>query len=1305
MHLGSVAPTGPAGMAAGGRRQDWAQQPGSLGTWARRTGERPELRAAAHHEARGGLSGGVTTRRPRCSECGGEDGREGKGRYGLDAHEGLFFCGACWQKWQVCTGSQPGAQTITTEELQELNEELLRGCDEMAGTAGQRPPLMLRRLLEAGGAFFAAISGPSSDGLRAGGVQLVEATAEAAELLMEAERLLEEGRAAEALLAAGAAREACWRAKDQAGTASAVRIAVRAHCLQDAFKEATSLAEEQMVLFRSASSAVGEAAMLLSLAEVKAAETGPKDGLDLAGRARDLSGKAEDMRMQAVASLVLARLYLAAEAAKQAVEVGDQAYTQFEELGDRWGRAHALRILAEGLPASNPGDAEAVAAARRASQGALALFREIGDRRSEASELARLAEVRLERGKPQDALRAAERAATACRELGDGRGEVATLHVAVRAHLALHDGASALEWAKEAAAYFRSWGDGLREAQALEAQLLVQHSELRFGEALATAHRAAELCRSLHAYRWEACMLDNAARVYLRCQRVQDSLGEVKRALAVSQNVGDVLGEAAINQTLSRARSMLGQHQESLTIAATALQLLKGKGRLRMEAGLLLEVAYARAWLGELQHAGDEAAKAKSLFQQCGDQRNEAVAWLVLADIHLPNHKLEAAKWAVKNASDLAKELGDTRMLAEASKLGLQAEQLKSKEKPALYPGLAPAAPLGGELRAPAEEPASGKSPRVDDDGSSLAPEKVLLLQLFPELQAIDLVGLFRAAPEAEEAFSAAQQRAHRDARVAAQPSNAAGTRCAVCGTQLQQVGLAEVVAEAGPEGPAGAADPASADDVALASGDLLWACPLDPCRLALALGCGWRQLAVRRAVGTRRELEVAAKVGLAALSVGVRSFEGSRFQCAVAELNARVGLLDVSALVYRRLLAAAPGHLQGALGLHFVQRRCGIAAASDDALPALREALRNLGTAPWNALERAALTFCLGDFSTSRREVAEARRHLAEQQLGTASQLCWTSEGALGERPCARINAEGLLPILELRLAADGSSRPGRGAPQLPSLLQLRDTVDAFVEGRALQDTSSWFLKPGPGMDQSAQEFRCKAWALAGVVREAMASMLRSKHCPADGWLLQPAVRPWLAQGGLNVSLRAYVLVCKLRGKARVQAWLCQEVVVSFAAKPWTEGMEVGAIRPADASALGRLGLLEESSAWQPQIKTAAAAFVGALEPKWLAEAGDKADVWLLGLDFLPDAGGTAWLVEAEVAPPLWAAKAMRTAGGREVWGPQEAPGRCAEGITMLEEALTRPLLCDMIDLFLATWAGSGIETLALQLLIELTG
>lgn len=37
--------------------------------------------------------------RPVCEECGQEDSVEGGGRYGVDDHEGLFYCGRCWVIW------------------------------------------------------------------------------------------------------------------------------------------------------------------------------------------------------------------------------------------------------------------------------------------------------------------------------------------------------------------------------------------------------------------------------------------------------------------------------------------------------------------------------------------------------------------------------------------------------------------------------------------------------------------------------------------------------------------------------------------------------------------------------------------------------------------------------------------------------------------------------------------------------------------------------------------------------------------------------------------------------------------------------------------------------------------------------------------------------------------------------------------------------------------------------------------------------------------------------------------------------
>jgi len=38
--------------------------------------------------------------KPLCQECGNDEGEEGGGRYGVDDHEGLFFCGRCWQAWE-----------------------------------------------------------------------------------------------------------------------------------------------------------------------------------------------------------------------------------------------------------------------------------------------------------------------------------------------------------------------------------------------------------------------------------------------------------------------------------------------------------------------------------------------------------------------------------------------------------------------------------------------------------------------------------------------------------------------------------------------------------------------------------------------------------------------------------------------------------------------------------------------------------------------------------------------------------------------------------------------------------------------------------------------------------------------------------------------------------------------------------------------------------------------------------------------------------------------------------------------------
>ncbi|MFG2132170.1 BTAD domain-containing putative transcriptional regulator [Streptomyces sp. NPDC048751] len=236
----------------------------------------------------------------------------------------------------------------------------------------------------------------------------------------------------------------------------------------------------------------------------------------------------------------------------------DVALRLFEALEDEQGenrakgRALVLRNLA--LCARHRGD---LGAARELGHRSLEIFRTVGDHYAEAHVLGLLAQIELERGRPQASLVLSSEAVARSRGLGSVRGEAQSTVRLAEALIHEGEGERAEDACRRALELVRSSGDRRGEAHALRA----------LGEALwrqdknEEAEAVLELALSV-AGKVPDRFLEARAGVLLGCVRAL--LGERAGAAACFKTAGDLFSEVGApswRERTTRLLTVLGEEE------------------------------------------------------------------------------------------------------------------------------------------------------------------------------------------------------------------------------------------------------------------------------------------------------------------------------------------------------------------------------------------------------------------------------------------------------------------------------------------------------------------------------------------------------------------------------------------------------------------------------------------------------------------------------------------------------------------------------------------------------------------------
>jgi tetratricopeptide (TPR) repeat protein len=439
-------------------------------------------------------------------------------------------------------------------------------------------------------------------------------------------------------------------------TARALRVLVGVELLKEQFEAAEDLATAQLELFQELGCMWGEAAMLLSMAEVaaewpgEADSTRTADALQFALEALDLFRDLQDIDdgawyMEGCVLLVLITVYHKQNKLAEVRSAATLALQRFQELGDIRNEGRALHGLA--LAHAMTGKTwDAV----KQSQKALWIFQDLGLKRLEASERLALATWYVCDGDWPNVLEMAEESLKLFQQLSISSGSVAAVDLFAKACCQMGESERALNETQSVLKKAQKMGGAkAADIQRTEASLLeiMAGAHLAQGkskEAVAATEKALAVARKLKDEKWQANLLYVLAQTHLEFEQWAEAWERAHEAAELSKKIGENDLAAAVGLHII-VTLQLGQNapDDALATARSALKQYQRSGDETGEGTALYIIGCIHFEQGEDTEATSILRKAQEMFQESGDYKMEAKVCWITARTHLAKHRSKEA--------------------------------------------------------------------------------------------------------------------------------------------------------------------------------------------------------------------------------------------------------------------------------------------------------------------------------------------------------------------------------------------------------------------------------------------------------------------------------------------------------------------------------------------------------------------------------------------------------------------------------------------------------------------------------------
>jgi tetratricopeptide (TPR) repeat protein len=282
---------------------------------------------------------------------------------------------------------------------------------------------------------------------------------------------------------------------------------------------------------------------------------------------------------------------------------------------------------------------------------ALALAREVGDRRNECRALTRLGHVHRQQGRIDQARAQYDAALRVARAIGDRELEGNAcngLGVLLREQGAMDEARAQFD---VALAVMREVGDSRDESGVLSNLGLLLRDQGRAHEAREHFDLALAVARESGARFTEGLALGNRGTLHVEQGRMKEALADFDAALVVAREVGNRRNEGIQLGNLGVVLRLLGHHERAIHHLAQALALLGEIGAKGGQAYCLAELALVEADAGRHDAALALPLEAVALAAHLPQVHGRTLG--ALARVHLARAETAAARDAITRARAL----------------------------------------------------------------------------------------------------------------------------------------------------------------------------------------------------------------------------------------------------------------------------------------------------------------------------------------------------------------------------------------------------------------------------------------------------------------------------------------------------------------------------------------------------------------------------------------------------------------------------------------------------------------------------
>lgn len=478
-------------------------------------------------------------------------------------------------------------------------------------------------------------------------------------------------------------------AEGASGLIDALYILVDAHrqmatTMQEKPQNALSISGQYLEKFRASKNRRGEAAMLLSLAEINHDKRGRKkrqEALETAAEALRIFVEINDRKFEVLTLIVTGMAHYKFFMYDAMLEEAQRSLDIAEQLGDKFLTAKAQNLT--GLAFSSQ---RKIDEAMERGRAALALWRELGMKRQEAIQTHAMAGWLLYSRWPKKALALAEQTLQTLREVGPAgipsgakhRREAMCVYMIIEVMAELKQYKPAIKFGKTAFERFGELGCQLGQGMVKDAMGRVYIVMDKPDKAIEAVDQAREIADSLGDKRWSAKLLFGVAQAHMKAKDTNEAIETLDKTIGLAQAAGDMQETSRLQQNLIDALLFRQRNPKAaLRVAKEARTMAQKNGDKRAEAMALLREGMAQGSMGKKDEALQLAKQAQELFQESYWPRGEAQCLHFMADLRAQSGDLDAALECAEERLAVLRGIHALSMEANAM---LQLAQLHMKD-------------------------------------------------------------------------------------------------------------------------------------------------------------------------------------------------------------------------------------------------------------------------------------------------------------------------------------------------------------------------------------------------------------------------------------------------------------------------------------------------------------------------------------------------------------------------------------------------------------------------------------------------